>query len=150
MTTGDDITILSDAVRQVRNNPKMYLDGADEASGAILAHSISRQLIFSNVLPLTISRAGSWWIIIAGEDWLAARKGDPLASFTTLVPFRQFGPNDCCGEILLTAFAQAVVTADYNGPKWVSGDPNKTPMPHELMEQTSTILRGRLVAFRTE
>jgi hypothetical protein len=51
-----------------------------------------------------------WWVLSADQDWLPDT-GDALKVFQALTPYPEGGPNGSRMEVLLTAFARAVVTA---------------------------------------
>jgi hypothetical protein len=144
--TFNDLQILDDPIGLIRRNPSMYLRGAEGAVGEHLAARMLFDLVLLGALPAHVDRLGQWWEISAGKDWLAAPDGKGIDVFVTIVPFPMAGPNSHRSEILLTAFADAVVTSGSDGVHWIKGDPSMTPQPQ--VRGPNNPGSGRLVAFR--
>lgn len=136
-------------VAVIRQQPQMYLGGAKEATGRHLAQVLAAQLIEVGALPVEIDRYEEWWTISAGREWLADHgfgKG-LLDAFHTMVPFPAFGRYDFCAAILLTAFAEAVITATRDGITWISSNAEETRLPPTVHNLLSETRQGRTLAF---
>ncbi len=138
--TVDDLSIVN-PIDHIRRNPRMYL-GTDSADGALLAERLAADLIFLNALPVSIDRGAGWWIVAAGEDWLAGET-DISRAFAISRPFPERDANDMHAEILLTAFAAAVATCTSSGWKWILA-----PEPAPDFPAITPSSAGRIVAFR--
>lgn len=57
-----------------------------------------------------VREVDGWWVLAASEDWLPA-DSSVLQIFHELARYPEGGPNGSRMEVLLTAFARAVVTA---------------------------------------
>jgi hypothetical protein len=140
----DDLQIHDDPVGLIRRNPAMYLAGAvDQAVGEHLAARMLGDLILSGALPARVNRVGQWWEVSCATDWLVGRGG--IGAFTRIAPFPAAGPNSMHSEILLTAFADNVVTSSaVDGVKWIRGD-SSSLMPSEIV--LDQVKDGRIVIF---
>ena len=68
-------------------------------------------------------RNGDWWIISSNVDWLATCPDyAPEELFFNIVALPEAGPNSMRAEILLTAFAQQVVTVSADHQSIIKGD----------------------------
>lgn len=145
--TKDDLQILTDAVALIRGNPKMYL-GADEATGEHLAAQMMSTLIWLGALPAKVSKHGPWWVVSSDDDWLVkSGHADVKVAFSRIVPLSGL-INSHRSEVLLSAFADAVVTSGTDGTRWVSGDSAHFALPKDV--ELAHSRGGRTVAFRLE
>jgi hypothetical protein len=127
----EDIKILTDAVEAIRRRPAMYLKGQDKASGEWLAERLVSEIIALRCLPVTLEKVGAWWIISASVGWLYGDERDVERIFNTfnIVPGIA---NSFRGEILLTAFADAVVVCGPEGVRWLKGSPATRVLPASI------------------
>lgn len=142
----EDLHIVN-ALEHVRRNPSMYLGGQGKVSGQSLAARLVFDVIDLGALPVDVRRAEDWWIISASLDWLYAAGSTPERLFHNVVPFPEAGDNSCRREILLTAFADAVVTCGPEGVRWLKGSPATAPLPADIDLQGAAP-QGSVVAFR--
>lgn len=146
--TLQDLHIISDAVSLIRKNPSMYLR-AEKATGEHLAASMMSTLIWLGALPATVIRLPPWWVISSEKDWLAvAGQANVEAAFSKIVPLPVAGPNSHRDEILLSAFADAVVTLGAGAVRWVKGDSSRLALPSGI--DLARANGGRIVAFRCD
>ena|SRR5258706_10571055 len=113
-----------------------------------LATQLVRDLILVGSIPLQVDCIDGWWLVSSGKDWLLSPGGGvTLRSFRHIVHFPEAGREACHSEILLSAFADVVVTRGENGEvTWISGDQERWISPKEILGQ---LMRdGRTVAFR--
>jgi hypothetical protein len=121
----------------------MYV--GDFPTGALLMALLVESLILMDAGPLKVARTGAWYSLSAGRDWLAAESGAPcLDAFQRLIPLPGGGRFYQRAEVILTALADAVVTSDATGVTWISGDPEKWPLPADFSLSQA---KGRMVAF---
>jgi len=125
----------------------MYLNGATQATGEYLVQALLSQLIELDALPVKIDCVNPWWAIGASVDWLREH-ADPHLVFNRMVPFPDPSSNGIYAEVLLTAFAHAVVTCSSGVTKWISGDARKTPLPKSIRAMVSEAAKGRMIAFK--
>jgi hypothetical protein len=94
----------------IQAHPEMYLpDGATTVD--LAARIVSDVLILTEQL-ISVQHTADWWIIAGKEDWIARCSDRPIENyFRSIVPFPEAGVNSMHGEVLLTAFADDVVTA---------------------------------------
>jgi hypothetical protein len=140
-----ELRILDDAVLHIRENRTQYLRGADRPSGEYLSEAIASTLIWLGATPFTVRVERGWWIITSEIDWLRASDGIDLSVFSRIVPLPKAGPNSMRGEVLLSAFADAVLTVDGNGLHWIVAEGREGGgAPTAALFQSS----GRLISFR--
>jgi hypothetical protein len=143
----EDITVLDDAVALIRRSPAMYLPG--EVPSAYLAGKLVQDIASLGALPVRVARDGAWWLVSAGADWLRSPSGviatDP---FFRIIPCPQWGRYAFRTEVLLTAFAEAVVTAADARMTWIAGGDRAAQLPEAFRMAMETPGPGRHVAFR--
>jgi hypothetical protein len=121
----------------------MYLGGLDRAVGEYLAARMLGDLVWLGALPAQVNRVQQWWQVSSATDWLAG-SGIGLGAFTRIVPFPAAGQNSFHSEILLTAFADVVVTSGADGVTWIKGD-SASLVPSEIA--LGGFGAGRIVVF---
>jgi hypothetical protein len=143
--TKGDLRVVSDAVEHVRRDPRRYL-GAENVTGENLAIRMMASLICLDAFPAKINRLASWWIVHSAKDWFGINgDADVMGNFSTIKPLPAGGRNAHRAEILLVAFADAVVTVDLKGLHWIKGSSGQFVLPPEL--ELIAPGCGRLVAF---
>jgi len=113
-----------------------------------MANGLIHDLLLVDSLPIQVRRVDAWWVVSSGKDWLVQSDGSvSLENFRRVVRFPTAGLEACHLEILLTAFADAVVTRGASDElTWISGDQQRYTLPVQVVE----IMRdttGRVVAF---
>ena len=141
---GEDIVLLIDPIRAILRSPKMYLGGEGKPSGELLAARLMHTLILLDALPAQVSRSDSWWIIRSDKDWLLTEDA-VLQAFTRILPFPEAGVNAMRDEVLLTAFADAVVIIGSTGVQWIKEAHANFALPAEV--ESANPGQGRVVAF---
>jgi hypothetical protein len=133
-----------DAIGHIRRQQQMYLrDGIARAED--LVERMLSDIVWLDALPAKVERAGSWWIVSSEKEWLMTLAGAvSLEVFRTIVPIPRRGPNDMRADVVVAAFARAVVTAGPEGVTWVVGDAATFPLPNGISLHRSS---GRTVAF---
>jgi hypothetical protein len=135
MTAADSISIIKRAF-----GPKV--------STRHIATHLARDLILMDSLPFQIDQADGWWLVSSAKDWLLQPDGTvSLRNFRQIVHFPEAGREACHTEVVLTAFADAVVTSGRDGDlTWITGEADQWTLPAKVLE----CLRdnsGRVVAF---
>jgi hypothetical protein len=147
--TRQDLNIVSDAVSLIQKDPSRYLGRAEKAPGEDLAARMMSSLIWLGALPATVTRLPPWWVVSSEKDWLAvAGQANVEAAFSTIVPLPAAGPNSHRAEVLLSAFADVVVTLGADGVRWVKGDSSRLTLPQGV--DLAHANGGRIVAFSCE
>jgi hypothetical protein len=99
-------------------------------------------------LPAKVSKYGPWWIVSSEDDWLVKSGHAHVdVAFSRIVPLPGL-VNSHRSEILLSAFADAVVTFGTDGIRWVSGDSNRFALPEDV--ELAHPRGGRTIVFRLE
>lgn len=116
---------------------------SDPVSGAELARNLVGDALILTHGRVTAFQEKSWWIVACDVDWMSRVAGVTVEDlFSRIIPFPQAGANSMHSEVLLTAFADDVVTWNHRGRRIVKGDvPAGDPI--RISPQWS-----RVVAFR--
>jgi hypothetical protein len=138
-----DVTVIDDAVALIRRRRAMYLPS--DTPGPYLAGKLVQDIALLGALPARVARDGEWWLVSADQDWLCTISGAVSTEpFFRIVPCPQWGRYAFRTEVLLTAFAEAVVIAADAGPTWIAGQSAGADPPSALRAPGA----GRRVAFR--
>jgi hypothetical protein len=125
-----DLHALRDAVTIIRKSPRMYLGGVAEATGQHLAARLMTDLVWLGALPAEVRKIESWWVVASKQDWLVGEgRANVDIAFSKIVPFPEAGVNSFRSEILLSAFADAVITVDASGTRWIKGTERGLTLP---------------------
>jgi hypothetical protein len=139
------LQIISGPIQAMGRNPAMYLGGLEAPKGEFLAARLISDLVWLRALPAEVIEIDGWWVVRSSVDWLAS--GSPAYTtdnaFSRIVSWPEMGANSFHGEILLAAFADAVVTSGTDGIKWVNGTPDKFVPPVGVNLSGP----GRVIAF---
>ena|SRR5262249_22821525 len=139
-----DLQIFTDGVLVIKR-----VFGPTKAAEDLVAQVV-RDLAITKSVPFSVDYIDGWWLVSSARDWLLAPSGAvSLRSFKHVVHFPEAGEDACHSEILLTAYASAVVTRGSDRELiWISGDENQLRMPEAIHRQLMQNDRGRSVAFR--
>src|SRR5690348_11695923 len=99
-----------DPLEHIRANREMYLPGG-RCDPAYLATRVAEDALTSGAKRVEILHWQDWWVVAADSDWMArCCSGDVRELFDRVVPFPESGVNSMRSEVLLSAFADEVVT----------------------------------------
>ena len=110
-----------DPIQHIRAHPEMYLPGGTVDPQA-LVRLLVRDARLLGAAGARGMRASDWWLVLASHDWLGDSRDDERSLFSNIVPFPQVGPNSMRSEVLLTAFADDVVTFTPDRADVLKGD----------------------------
>lgn len=114
------MNIVDDPLPFIRKSPERFLRQIP-AQGHELATNLVGDAVLLTGAAATVCRGpGPWWIVGCEKDWLAlgATAGNPCQAFQRLLPFPEAGANSVRSEVLLTAFAEVVISVGPEG-RWV-------------------------------
>ena len=113
---------LAEAIDYVRQRPERFFRAGSPAPVELVTHIVGEVLLLGGSETYTM-RNGDWWIISSNVDWLATCPDyAPEELFFNIVALPEAGPNSMRAEILLTAFAQQVVTVSADHQSIIKGD----------------------------
>jgi hypothetical protein len=113
---------LADAIDYVKQRPERFFRAGSPAPVELVTHIVGEVLLLGGSETYTM-RNGDWWIISSNVDWLATCPDyAPEELFFNIVALPEAGPNSMRAEILLTAFAQQVVTVSADHQSIIKGD----------------------------
>ena len=113
---------LTEAIDYVRQRPERFFRAGSPAPVELVTHIVGEVLLLGGSETYTM-RNGDWWIISSNVDWLATCPDyAPEELFFNIVALPEAGPNSMRAEILLTAFAQQVVTVSADHQSIIKGD----------------------------
>lgn len=99
----------------------MFLRSGNVSGAELTSNLVSDILILARAR-VTAFRHESWWLIASDVDWTATDENISIDHlFRRIVPFPQAGPNSMHSEILLTAFAEDVLTWGSDGRQVFKG-----------------------------
>lgn len=110
-----------DPIAHIRSHPGMYLPGG-VASPADLASRLSADALLLGASRTLVVHDGEWWAVAADADWFSPAPIPADELFRRIVPFPEAGVNSMRSEVLLTAFADDVLTwGEDDAPHRVKG-----------------------------
>lgn len=113
---------MDNAVDYIRRHRVMFLR-TTETAPIELVERILGDALYSGALECTVLHKCDWWIIASTTDWLSGHADyAPEELFQKIIAMPEAGQNAMRGEVLLTAFAQHVITATPHGCMVISGD----------------------------
>ena len=128
---------VADAVGYVRQRPEQFVRTGAPEPVELVTHIVSETLVLGGGETCAVRR-GNWWIIRSDVDWLETHPDyAPEALFFRIVALPEAGPNSMRAEVLLTAFAQKVVTVGANGRLIIKGEVAPTAEIWQLIEARS-------------
>jgi hypothetical protein len=145
MYKNDDLKIIEDPIKWLISHKKQFLWQKD--IGLQLAINIVNDAIILSEGPVTILNKEKWWIIGSEIDWIIKESIDVDETFFfNIIPSLQDTQNSIRGEVLLTAFAEDVVTIREGVSNIIKGTLNNDI--HFLLDLQKDNCWKRLVAFR--
>jgi hypothetical protein len=134
--SASDIQIEMDYVSLIRRTFGPTTRTAQELIGNLV-----RNLVLTKSLPLRVDLIDGWWTGSSEIDWLVETDGCiTFRSFTYVVHFPLAGREACRSEILLTAFADAVVTRGEDAElEWFAGDAVRWTLPDRVEDMLRNI-----------
>src|SRR2546423_2717418 len=100
-----------DPLDHIRGNREMYLPGG-RCEPAYLATRVADDALTLGASRVELLHHQDWWIIAANADWMALPKSCGVRElFDRVVPFPESGVNSMRSEVLLSAFADEVLTS---------------------------------------
>jgi hypothetical protein len=152
MTENDTgpLQLIGDSVSTIRRLWGSREDFLSRLSAPFLAVQLVSDLIITGYVPLSVDYVDGWSIVSSEKDWLVQPDGSvSLWNFHHVVHFPQVGREACRSEILLTAFADAVVTAyGQDAATWIVGSPDEYPFTLSVQERFRPHEYGRTVAIK--
>ncbi len=113
---------LAEAIDYVRQRPERFFRAGSPEPVELVTNIVGEVLLLGGSETYTM-RNGDWWIISSNVDWLATCPDyAPEELFFNIVALPEAGPNSMRAEILLTAFAQQVVTVSADHQSIIKGD----------------------------
>src|SRR5262245_37051900 len=113
---------LADAINYVRQRPERFFRAGSPDPVELVTHIVGEALLLGGGDACTM-HSEDWWIISSNVDWLATCPDyAPEELFSHIVALPEAGPNSMRAEILLTAFAQQVITASTDHLSIIKGD----------------------------
>ena len=142
----EDLKIIDDPISLIRKDPSMYAGHGPWGPG--FAADLVRDLVFLDALPAQVENYGDWWVVSSAKDWLVCSSGRlSFEPFFRIVPIPEAGHACFRTEILLTAFADCVITFGSEGPTWVVGEEHRDALPTQLSSHPSIADSRRSVAY---
>ena len=134
-----------DPVEHIRRNPERYVP-AGRVEPEYLAERLAEDARILGARAVQTRQVGGWWVVAADFDWV----GDGTSSgapdvFSNVVAFPEAGVNSMRSEILLTAFADDVVTSDGTSTQVVKTSGTAAPHVRDFVPHGPW---RRVVAFR--
>jgi hypothetical protein len=124
--------------------------GQEIPTAAHLVMLLVHDLCLVGAAPIAVEEYEGWWLVSSYKDWLLQEDGSvSLWNFSHIAHFPQAGREACHSEILLTAFADVVITrGGADEMTWIVGDPRYSRLPTKLAERISRLVSGRCIVFR--
>jgi len=124
----------------------MYVPGG-KPRGEYLASQLVMEALFLGAHDVCVQHVNGWWLVSSSSDWLVESSGEQLSIlFSEIVPLPEAGDNSMRAEVLLTAFAQDVVTFRGRDLCVITG---RADVPEPVWQLVDHLRCLRMVAFRT-
>lgn len=120
------IRVIDDAVGHIRGHPGMYLPDGWASPACYLARQLACDAHVLGAACVQSSRSADWWWVAADRDWIADAPFGIHELFTRIVAFPRAGVNSMRSDVLLTAFAEQVVTVAKGGRDVIRGEVTDT------------------------
>jgi hypothetical protein len=136
---------LYNSVDYIRRNRGRFLR-AKKTEPIELVERILGDALYAGASECAVFHQNDWWIIASPTDWLGGHAVyTPEDLFHRIVALPEAGQNAMRGEVLLTAFAQNVITAT---PTTCTGISGEVSMDDEVWNLASKFPEWqRLIAF---
>jgi len=157
--TADDIRVIEGGPSWVRDHPDMFFGGMAMSRARVLAWVVACDCLAVRSGAVSVVEQGEWWFVCCDTDWLKGVKGEPPkrteigveSLFERLVAAPEAGVNSCRAEVLVNAFAAAVVTGTPGSLVLISGTENDKQAVASLVSALACPAEWRrFVAFRME
>jgi hypothetical protein len=130
-----------DAVETVSRHPQWYFRKGEFDLDELVAHLVE-EATRAGARSVYVRRDGDWISVSADQDWL----GGDVAAFFAPMSYPEGGPNSARVEVALTAFCDAVVTAE-GGDRFYQVKSPPEDRAGELVDLLRPPEIGRMVAF---
>jgi hypothetical protein len=136
---------LDNTVDYIRRNRDRFLR-SKQTEPIELVERILGDALYAGASECAVFRQDDWWIIASPTDWLGGHNAyAPEDLFHRIVAMPEAGQNAMRGEVLLTAFAQNVITATPTECTVISGE---APLDEKVWNLVSKSPEWqRLIAF---
>lgn len=134
-----------DPIAHIQSNPDMYLRGG-QVDAVELARQLAGDAIYLGAKRAQVMVVNEWLLVAADVDWMQkSGQTDANEAFNRIIPFPQAGVNSMRSEVLLSAFADDVFTADADGHQVIKGT---APTDKDVYRAAKEENWARVVAFR--
>lgn len=135
----------ADAVEIIRKYPEQFLGGASRATSDRLAALLLRDALCKEASNVWAERHGDWWVVGGNVDWVSSDGIRTEDAFRKLIPLPSAGRNCHRSEVIVAAFASAIMTSVGGERTTVLGGSNL--LPPEIEARSGETV-ARTVAFR--
>jgi hypothetical protein len=134
-----------DALDHIRRHPEMYLGGGRKDGPSLAARLVS-DVLTQGGPDVEAIQTNDWWVVASAIDWISIQERQHARDpFTSIIPFPEDGPNSMHSEVLLTAFAEDVLTTGCEGRRVIKGQVSPSD---PIWSRLSDRGWSRAVAFR--
>jgi hypothetical protein len=142
----EDLRVQKSPLDMIRQNSGRF--AGEKPRGPRLISNLVRELILQGSWPIRIDRHEGWWTIVSDRDWLELpQPSESFEPFFQMIRFPAGGLLAIRSEVIITALAEAVVTATFGHLQWIVGNSETTLLPDTLRLSLRSIKGGRLLAF---
>jgi hypothetical protein len=139
----DKFLLTTDTVEFIRSHPKMFIPHQTIAA-EYLVNTVAEMAALRGGEEVVVSRCQNWWKVVSKTDWLLNESIHKRPSaFCDMVPFPEGGLFAFYPEVLLTAYADAVISTT---PSEAESIP-PTFIPSTTILEWLTPRFGRAVGF---
>jgi hypothetical protein len=142
--SSDELGII-EPINFIKNNPERFL--RQNNLGLELSTNLVGDALLLVDKPVTALKQSEWWIVFCESDWILKKSDYTIEEmFSRIIPFPEAGQNSMRSEVLLTAFANDVVTTLDNEITVIKG--GLDTRDEKVFNSQSNNLAKRIVAFR--
>jgi hypothetical protein len=143
----DDLKVIR-SIDSIRSNPGAFLPFGT-VNGLSVAWGVLLEIMNGGCGGVQFDRFDDWWLLAANRDWLAtANESEMQRRFDEIVPYPEKGDNTCHPEVVIGAFACAIVVLTHSAELRVKGV-NQLPQEVRRIFESSRQWQC-LLAYRLE
>ena len=140
--------LLGDPIEYIRRQPQRFLRQIP-ANAVELAGNLVTDALTLGARHVITMHVADWWIVGGDVDWLPrGSAAEAVRVFSQITPLPEAGDNSMRGDVLLTAFAEDIVTTSPTRGRRISLIKGQLPIDSDVVAALHYPEWLRAIAFR--